>query len=156
MEDFDGAQKRMQTILDKEGLVIIQDFAHAPSKVRSTTRAVRERFPRHHLTAVVELHTFSSLNRDFLRQYRSTMNQADTGIILYLPESSDHKKLPRLTDEEIRIGFGADNLKIVHSREELTTMLRSEKVEPAVFLMMSSGFWGGGHFNEWMESLAAD
>ena len=102
IQNFTGAGKRMQLLQENEQTDIYLDFAHAPSKVRATTSALKEQYPERWLTAVMELHTFSSLNADFLPLYEATMLAADKAIVYFNPETVAHKKLPEISDFHCR------------------------------------------------------
>ena len=156
MEDFEGAQKRMNIIYDEPEITIIRDFAHAPSKVRSTVEAVKDRFPSHQLYAALELHTFSSLNPDFLPEYEGSLNKADACGILYLPESSDLKKLDRLSPEEIEGGFNRTDLFITEKTQDLIDNIKKNRTKKQVVLLMSSGYWGGNDVTEMAQQIVGD
>ena len=63
---FGGASKRLEKIAESKSTVAFKDFAHSPSKVKATTQAVKNQFGNRKLIACLELHTYSSLNKDFL------------------------------------------------------------------------------------------
>ena len=65
---FTGAARRLELLGRNESVAVYKDFAHSPSKLKATTNAVRSQFPDRKLIACMELHTFSSLNEDFLAQ----------------------------------------------------------------------------------------
>jgi UDP-N-acetylmuramate: L-alanyl-gamma-D-glutamyl-meso-diaminopimelate ligase len=156
MAHFEGAQRRMQILHDQPELTVIQDFAHAPSKVKATVDGVREKYPAHHITAVLELHTFSSLNPEYIAHYRNGLQAADKAVVLYLPASSDHKKLDRLDSADILAAFDKPGLQIANSGEELRGMLLNNRHTPEIMLLMSSGFWGGMDVVALINELRAD
>ncbi len=67
---FEGAANRLQFVGRNNDTAIYKDFAHSPSKVKATVKAMKQQFDGAALVAVFELHTFSSLNKEFLTQYR--------------------------------------------------------------------------------------
>ena len=67
---FSGASKRLEKIAETNASVIFKDFAHSPSKVAATTKAVKEQYSERTVLACLELHTYSSLNADFLSEYK--------------------------------------------------------------------------------------
>src|SRR5690606_33071092 len=83
---FKGASKRMEKIAENKHSVIFKDFAHSPSKVAATTTAVKNQFPQRELVACLELHTYSSLNEEFLKEYKGALNDADVAVVFYSPE----------------------------------------------------------------------
>jgi len=63
--------------------LIYKDFAHAPSKVRASLHAIREHYAGKSVTACLELHTYSSLSKDFLSQYAGALDEADNPIRIF-------------------------------------------------------------------------
>lgn len=141
MQDFGGADMRLQQVETRNAeTIVFRDFAHAPSKVRSTVHAVREQIPGKTLTAFLELHTFSSLSKDFITEYRGTLDAADRGIIFYSPHTVTMKKLEPLSKEDVFNAFGG-GVEVCSSVEELEDAFSSSAT--GVHLWMSSGRFGG-------------
>ncbi len=143
MSSFSGASKRLQSLGKMGGRQVFKDFAHAPSKVKATTAAVREQFPDKPLTACLELHTYSSLNADFLQEYRHSLDAADRAVVFYIPESLQIKGLPPIQPEAIRDAFGRDDLEVYVATEALEEALQKPAASDDILLLMSSGNYGG-------------
>ena len=144
---FKGAALRMQTIYEDQDVKVIRDFAHAPSKVRATLDAVRERYPDAHISAILELHTYSSLNRGFMPQYAGALSQADQRIVCYNPETLKIKKLEPVDDDFIARCF-QDPVQVFTNASDIPGRLQAPKptlhTEPSTLhLWMSSGRFGG-------------
>lgn len=143
MQEFTGAAKRLELIHKTDKSIIYKDFAHSPSKLMATTHAVRLQYPNRKIYAFVELHTYSSLNKAFLEQYKNTMDEADEAVVFYSPHTLELKKLPSIDKEEISAAFGKSSIHVINSNDDLEEMIKNTKPENAVFLMMSSGNWNG-------------
>ena len=143
IQTFKGASNRLELLGKSDSTIIYKDFAHAPSKVEATTKAVKEQFPKRRLVACAELHTFSSLNKTFLSQYRDKFEAADVAVVFYNPKTLEHKRLEPITEQDIRIAFKRNDLKIFTEKEALQEFLRSQSWQNANLLMMSSGTFGG-------------
>ena len=143
IQTFKGAAKRLQTLAQGRTSMAYQDFAHAPSKVKATIQAVRGQFPKRRLVACLELHTFSSLSKAFLPQYRSTMNQADEAIVFYNEHTLAMKNLPPLKMGEVKACFGHSNLRVFTSNERLKEHLLEQDFKNQNLLFMSSGTFIG-------------
>ena len=143
MGSFTGASKRLELLASGGGSYVFKDFAHAPSKVRAATAAVREQFPHHRVVACLELHTYSSLNSDFIGQYRDSLEGADEAIVVYIPESLAVKRLQPIEPEDIKNAFGMDSLRVFTRAADLEAHLGGIPVDATVFLLMSSGNYGG-------------
>jgi UDP-N-acetylmuramate: L-alanyl-gamma-D-glutamyl-meso-diaminopimelate ligase len=139
MESFTGASKRMQIIDQPHSFTLIRDFAHAPSKVRATTRAVAEAFPDKKIIALVELHTFSSLNKDFHHQFKGTLEAATQGLIFYSPHTLAMKKLAPIDPQALQNAFGRGQIKVYDTIENVWSAIDSMVEKDCVLLFMSSG-----------------
>lgn len=139
---FKGAAKRLELLGSNDTVSIYRDFAHAPSKVEATTAAVKEQFPDRELIACAELHTFSSLNKVFLKQYRRKLNTADVAVVYYNPLTLEHKRMEPISEEDIRTAFKREDLNIFTSAEDLEAFLKQQNWKNANLLLMSSGTFG--------------
>ncbi len=142
MATFRGAANRLELIAESKNSAVYRDFAHAPSKVKATTLAVREKYPHRTLIACFELHTFSSLSREFLPQYKGTLEMADVRIVYYNTHAIELKRLPMLKPEEIKEAFNDSQLIVFNEVYKLQEYLHNLKGENSCLLMMSSGSFG--------------
>lgn len=140
---FKGASKRLEKIATTPKTVIFKDFAHSPSKVEATTKAVSEQFSNHVVLACLELHTYSSLNAEFIQQYKDSLSAADESIVFYSPKAIQIKKLTQIDAAEIKKAFGREDLIIFTEPTELHQYLANYNYKNHVLLMMSSGNYGG-------------
>ena len=142
MSDFTGAGKRLQKVLETESFVMFKDFAHSPSKLKATTQAVKEQYANRKVIACMELHTFSSLRKDFLPFYNGCMESADHALVYYSPEVVAHKKLEPLSILNVEEAFGG-NVVVKNTTDDVLSFIRTLKKEDTVLLMMSSGNFDG-------------
>jgi UDP-N-acetylmuramate: L-alanyl-gamma-D-glutamyl-meso-diaminopimelate ligase len=140
---FKGASRRLEKIYENPDYVVYKDFAHAPSKVSATVKAVKENYPDKNLTACLELHTYSSLNPEFLQQYKSSLDAADQAIVFYSEEALKIKRMQPLSEDLITRSFGRQDLKVFTEARSLEEYLKNINKTHSVFLMMSSGNYGG-------------
>ncbi len=140
---FEGAANRLQFIAQNENTVIYKDFAHSPSKLKATVHAMSRQFAGYKLVAVMELHTFSSLNKDFLEQYAGSMDEADTPVVFYDRETFEHKKMPLLDESFVKDAFKNHDLNIFTDRESLHSFLIKQNWQQKNLLLMSSGNFSG-------------
>ncbi|PSL46586.1 UDP-N-acetylmuramate: L-alanyl-gamma-D-glutamyl-meso-diaminopimelate ligase [Chitinophaga niastensis] len=145
---FKGAAKRLELVAKNGHSVIYRDFAHAPSKVKATMEAAKQQFPDRKLIAVLELHTYSSLNADFLEQYQGAMDPADVAAVFYSKHALEIKRMPDLAPELIAQRFGRPDLHIFHEREKLEAFLAAQNYRDANLLLMSSGTYDGLDFSK--------
>lgn len=150
---FKGASKRLELVKQTTESAVYKDFAHAPSKVRATVRAMKEHFPSRRLVACLELHTFSSLTADFLHNYQGTMDMADEAIVYFNPHAVAHKKLPPLSIEQVQSAFGSPRIRVYNDSAALVADLRNKPWSQANLLLMSSGNFDGIDFNNLANEL---
>ncbi len=140
---FSGASKRLEKIAEGKTSVAYKDFAHSPSKVAATTKAVKEQYPDRKLIACLELHTYSSFNPQFLKEYKGALDAADVAVVFYLPESVAIKKLEPVSVEQIREAFERPDLEIYTNAEEFHNNVFGRDFTNSTLLLMSSGNYGG-------------
>jgi UDP-N-acetylmuramate: L-alanyl-gamma-D-glutamyl-meso-diaminopimelate ligase len=150
---FKGAAKRLEIVSQKGNTVIYKDFAHSPSKLGATTRAVKQQFPERRLIACMELHTFSSLNKKFLQQYHGSMRIADKAIVYFNPHTIEHKRLETLSKEEVKYAFGNGNLVVHTDSKSVVDELKASDWEKTNLLLMSSGNFDGIDYEQLAEEI---
>lgn len=140
---FKGASKRLDKLAENSKTVIYKDFAHAPSKVKATLAAVKEQYSNKTIVACLELHTYSSLNATFIKEYRDSLKAADTAVVYYTPEAVKIKKLEALSKEQIKEAFAREDLIIFTDAQDFSDFIFTLKLENTALLLMSSGAYGG-------------
>jgi UDP-N-acetylmuramate: L-alanyl-gamma-D-glutamyl-meso-diaminopimelate ligase len=145
---YRGAANRLELVAEKEGCSIFRDFAHAPSKLKATLEAVKEQFTHRRLIATFELHTYSSLNKDFLTEYSGSMDKADVAVVYFSPHALELKKLPMLRESDVRSAFGRKDLHVFAKPSDLETFLLKQNWDNTNLLMMSSGNYDGLNIKE--------
>ena len=144
---FKGASKRMEKIAEGPNKVAFKDFAHSPSKVKATSMAVKEQFPDRRLLACLELHTYSSLNTEFLKEYKGALDAADQAVIFYSPDAVKIKGLEEVTSDQIARALNRDDLQIFTNSKDFQDHLFGQNFDNTALLLMSSGNYGGLDFN---------
>jgi len=145
---FTGASKRLEKVAENDSTVIFKDFAHSPSKVAATTNAVKEQYVDRTVLACLELHTYSSLNAKFLKEYEGALDKADKAVVFYSPHAVEIKKLEKVTADQIAKAFKRDDLIIYTDPSAFKDFLFSQYLENTAVLLMSSGNYGGLDFEE--------
>ncbi|WP_233900083.1 UDP-N-acetylmuramate--L-alanine ligase [Tenacibaculum piscium] len=143
---FKGASKRLEKIAENKNSVIFKDFAHSPSKVKATTRAVKNQYKERSVLACLELHTYSSLNAEFLKEYKGALAKADKAVVFYSPDAVKIKQLEAVTEQQIATAFERDDLIIYTNPTDFKEFLFNQNLENTALLLMSSGNYGGLDF----------
>jgi len=145
---FKGASKRLEKIAESSETVIYKDFAHSPSKVKATTEAVKKQYAQRDVIACLELHTYSSLNAEFLAEYKGALDKADKAVVFYSPHAVKIKQLDSVSEQQISNAFQRDDLIIFTNPTEFKEFLFSQKLDQSAVVLMSSGNYGGLDFEE--------
>lgn len=154
MKTFEGASNRLEVFHETERGIVYRDFAHAPSKLEATVDAVKKNHSKNPLVAVFELHTYSSLNPEFLPEYKNTMNEADVPIVFFTHETLKHKNLPELSEKQVAKHFGlGEKLKVFTDRKALEEFLMKIDFPKFNLLMMSSGTFDSLNFEKIVAEL---
>ena len=153
IKSFGGAAKRLELIAKNKHSFVYKDYAHSPSKLKATTQAVKKQYPDKKLIACMELHTFSSLNKEFLQEYSGAMSAADEAVVYFNPKAIEHKGLASISKAEVEGAFKPSIVKVYDQSETVKQFLERNKLENAVLLLMTSGNFDGVDLNKLGESL---
>ncbi len=155
IQTFEGAAKRLQLIKENNSSSFYIDFAHAPSKLKATINALKQKHPQRKLIACIELHTFSSLQKNFIPQYKDCMINADVAIVYYNHEVIKHKRLPEIKESFVKASFGNETM-VFTATDTLKDYLSSQNFDSTDLLMMSSGNFNGIDFVKFAEEIIKD
>jgi UDP-N-acetylmuramate: L-alanyl-gamma-D-glutamyl-meso-diaminopimelate ligase len=150
---FKGASNRLELIAENKSTKVFKDFAHSPSKLQATTAAVKNQFKSKKLLACMELHTFSSLNLEFLSHYAGAMNAADIAIVYFNPHTIAHKKLPPISKQQVLEGFARQDLQVYTDSLSLQKYLLSLDYQDKNLLIMTSGNLDGVDLKQFAEKI---
>ncbi|RXP63272.1 peptidoglycan synthetase [Lutibacter sp. HS1-25] len=145
---FKGASKRLEKIAENKNTVVFKDFAHSPSKVEATTNAVKNQYSNREVIACLELHTYSSLNADFLKEYKGALNSADKAVVYYSAHALEIKRLEKISEAQIRNAFEREDLIVFTDADAFKEFLFNQNLENTALLLMSSGNYGGLDFEK--------
>ncbi len=144
---FSGASKRLEKIAETETAIAYKDFAHSPSKVKATTEALKNQYPDRKLIACLELHTYSSLNPEFLTEYQGALDAADMAVVFYSPHAVMIKGLEEIKVTQITDAFQREDLMVFTNPADFKTFLYTQDFKNTSLLLMSSGDYGGLDFD---------
>ena len=153
ISSFKGAANRLELVKRGAQSVIYKDFAHSPSKLKATTKAMKQQFTNRKLVACMELHTFSSLSKEFLEQYKGAMDSADVAIVYFSEKAIAHKKLEPISKQQVLDAFGVKQLVVINNSELLFDYLSSLNWTNKNLLMMSSGTFDGLPMNDLADKI---
>jgi UDP-N-acetylmuramate: L-alanyl-gamma-D-glutamyl-meso-diaminopimelate ligase len=155
IQSFTGAARRLEKIGEKKDLVIYKDFAHSPSKVKATIKSINEQFTDCKTIALLELHTFSSLNANFLEEYDGAMNGVDEAVVYYNPKVIEHKKLSDISIEQVKAAFKRNDIQIFTDAEKIKPIVFKKHEGSTVIVFMTSGNFDGIDLNGLAQEIVA-
>lgn len=142
ISSFKGSSRRLEKIAETPNAVVFYDFAHSPSKLKATTEAVKAQYSGRELVAVMELHTFSSLKKEFLPQYHHSMQAADKAFVYFNPQTIEHKRLEPITEAQVEEAFGGGVAVFTNADELFEKLSKIEWVNANLLIMTSGNFSG--------------
>jgi len=151
--NFKGASNRLEIIFRDKNKIIIKDFAHSPSKLKATIDAVKNQFSNKNIIAVYELHTLSSFNSEFIKQYLSTMNNADIKIVYFDSEVLQKRSVNNIDLDSIKNYFGSNDLTVVSNKSLLFNKILNQDFQNSVLLLMSSGNFSSMNIKSLIENI---
>jgi UDP-N-acetylmuramate: L-alanyl-gamma-D-glutamyl-meso-diaminopimelate ligase len=147
IQSFEGTSKRLQKLKENDKGIVYLDFAHSPSKVKATVEAVAARYPGREIITCLELHTYSSLSKNFLPLYEGTLINASAAYVYFNPHAIALKKLDPISKNDVKKAFGGKNISVFDNSEELFSHIKDQKYNNPVYLFMSSGDFNGFDLN---------
>ncbi|MBN1926737.1 MAG: peptidoglycan synthetase [Prolixibacteraceae bacterium] len=151
--NFKGSARRMEIVAENAETIVFFDFAHSPSKLKATTEAVKKQYAGRELIAVMELHTFSSLKKEFLPYYNGTMQQADKAFVYFNPHTVEHKRLEPISEQLVAEAFGGRNVEVLNNSDILFAQLKRMNWKNKNLLIMSSGNFSGVDIKAFAEEI---
>ncbi|GGC43694.1 peptidoglycan synthetase [Parapedobacter defluvii] len=143
IKQFKSASRRLEYVASDNDSVVYQDFAHTPAKLKASIHALKEQFPDKALVAIIELHTYSSLNEAYLKEYRDTMHEAEYPAVFINQESLKQRNAGAISEEMLKAAFNQPNLVYFSNVESMKQYLMAMNPTGRNLLLMSSGNYGG-------------
>lgn len=153
IKSFTGAAKRLELLKRSDTSVVYKDFAHSPSKLLATTKALKKQYFDRKLVACMELHTYSSLNEEFLKQYDGAMDDADIAMVYFNPKTIELKNLPSISIDQVKENFNRPDIEVYTDSKEMVKRLEQLEWKNSNLLLMSSGSFDGVDMQQLAEEL---
>ena len=143
---FKGVKRRLEIVGEARGVRVYDDFAHHPTAVEETLKAIRRSAPGKKVWAIFEPRSASSCRRIFQDDFARALSGADEVVIASVFRSS----LPpeeRLSESKLVDDLTADNVRARHlpDVDSIVRTVSSEAVDGDLIVVMSNGGFGGIH-----------
>ncbi|MFT3753033.1 MAG: Mur ligase family protein [Paludibacter sp.] len=143
ISEFPGVSNRLEKIAESNETIVYRDFAHSPTQLKATIKAVKNQHPDRKLIACFELQTVTSLTDDFLPQYANCMAGVDVAFVYFNPDTVKQLNLNKISSSQVKAAFGGENLTVFTDPNEMQQSIRALKYENSVLLFMTSGTFDG-------------
>ena len=144
IRNFKSSIRYLEFVASAEGSVVYQDFAHTPTKLKSSIHAIKEQFSSFKLLTIIELNPYDVIEGDKLEQYDSSMMESDTSIVFINKSSIKEKNvvLDNIVDRIVRV-FNHPNLLVITDPVDLYGFLEVFDSKGYNMLFMSSSNYSG-------------
>ena len=145
---FKSVKRRVEVRGVERGITVIDDFAHHPTAVEETLKALKQKYLESRLIAVFEPRSWSSRLAVFQKPYTKAFNYADYVIIAGVYNTSKASELGKVLDaqELVRdIGLQGKPSYSFPDADSIVEHLTTELREGDVVAFMSNGGFGGIH-----------
>jgi UDP-N-acetylmuramate: L-alanyl-gamma-D-glutamyl-meso-diaminopimelate ligase len=142
---FQGVRRRLEFRGEKNGIAVVDDFAHHPTAVRGTIEAARARFPDRRLWVLFEPRSNTAGRKMFEEDYSDAFGGADALVIAPVFHARRLAPENRIDREALVRSFAAHGKPAFapEAVEEIPDILGREARPGDVLLLMSSGAFGG-------------
>jgi len=140
LADFKGTARRMELIGEKNGAVIYDDYAHHPSEIKATLKAMREKYPEKKIVAVFQPHTYSRTKALF-GDFTGAFNDADEIILTDVFSSAREQKDESVNISDMAAALEGNGKKItfVKNKTDIPARLKEYLNQSSVIVGMGAG-----------------
>ncbi len=147
LHQFRGIKRRMEVYGERSGVLVLDDFAHHPTAIAGTLKALRERYPRRRVWAIFEPRSNTTRRNVFQDQLAHALSLADVAVVAQVARLHLLQPGERL-DPELLMKTIRDSGTIAHYLEDADTIagcVARDAREGDVVCVLSNGGFGGVH-----------
>jgi UDP-N-acetylmuramate: L-alanyl-gamma-D-glutamyl-meso-diaminopimelate ligase len=146
---FSGVKRRQEILGERNGILVIDDFAHHPTAVRETINAFRAAYPGRRLWAVFEPRSNTSRRNIFEQQFAEALALADRVVVggLYMPEKvpeGERLSVAKVV-EQTNLACGDGRAVMLTEPDDIAAHIVENACPGDLILVMSNGAFGGVH-----------
>jgi UDP-N-acetylmuramate: L-alanyl-gamma-D-glutamyl-meso-diaminopimelate ligase len=143
---FQGVKRRLEVIGERRGVTVYDDFAHHPTAVAETLRAVRGAAPGRRVWAIFEPRSASSCRRVFQKDFAAAFTAADQ-VVIATVFRSNVPEAERLSEAELVADLAGAGVAARHlpDVETIVHAVAAEAQPGDLIVVMSNGGFGGIH-----------
>ncbi len=144
---FRGVRRRMEVVGESAGVAVVDDFAHHPTAIRETLRAVRVRFPGRRIWAILEPRSNTLVRKVFENELAVVLSLADEVILADVHRKERLAEAERLDPERVTTTLRSQGIPAQFHADAnaIVEVLALELYAGDVVVVMSNGGFGGIH-----------
>jgi UDP-N-acetylmuramate: L-alanyl-gamma-D-glutamyl-meso-diaminopimelate ligase len=145
LRSFRGVKRRLEVTAELRGITIIDDFAHHPTAIAGTLKALRTRYPGRRLWAILEPRSNTLRRKVFEAELAQSLAQADEVVVASAFQSDAIPEAERLDAEAVimRLRSSEKPARLVASADAIIQTITPELREGDVVAILSNGGFGG-------------
>lgn len=145
LASFRGVKRRQEVRGEVRGVMVIDDFAHHPTAVRETLRALKARYPGRRLVTVFEPRSATSRRKVFQKDYAHAFSEADSIVIAVPYDQSKIKPEDQFSSDELvgDLKEAGKSAQLMHTVEEGVELIASQSRQGDLVAVLSNGGFGG-------------
>ncbi len=145
LKEFRSVKRRLEVKAELYGVTIIDDFAHHPTAIAETLKAVRTRYPGRRLWAILEPRSNTLRRKVFQHELAVSLSVADQVVLADVFKSEAIPEIERLDPVAIVAGLNANGkpARLLADANAITESVASELRPGDVVAILSNGGFGG-------------
>lgn len=147
---FKGVKRRFEKLLERSGVMVVDDYAHHPVEIAATLKAARKAYPESRIMAVIQPHRYTRL-KDLMQEFATCVTDADE-VFLAPVYAAGENKIDGATHEALAIAMAGEfegPVNMISSAQDLIIHVKDHAQRGDVILCM-----GAGSVSAWAHELA--
>jgi len=140
LSEFEGVVRRFETKGERDGVLVVDDYAHHPTEIAATLASARQVYPKRRLVALFQPHLFTR-TRDFAAEFGKALKACDLALVMDVYPSRE-KALPGVTGElvaEAARAAGHPNVVYLPDRSAIVASLAERLEKGDLLVTMGAG-----------------
>ncbi|SRR5258708_330025 len=137
LSEFKGIGRRLELIGRKNDVVIYDDYAHHPTAIKKTLIALRQKYPKNKILAIVEPHTYSR-TKALLSSYKNAFKFADEVVVAPIFKSRDSSDYGVSGESIVKVS-NHKNIKYIDNFDKIVSLVKESARPESVIIVMGAG-----------------
>lgn len=144
---FEGVARRQELKGEKNGIKVVDDFAHHPTAIRLAVQSMRQKYPRSRLWVLFEPRSNTTRRSIFQKELAEALALADFAVVAAIPDLSKIPESERLDPARLSADIAAGGGKgfYLKDNDAIVAHVKEEARAGDVLAVLSNGGFGGIH-----------